>query len=69
MCFQLVKICCTLNTHISKLWSEFVVLLADNSVLDCIYSEVDRTYYILDLMCWASYPIYDSEVVFVIQKI
>jgi len=37
-------------------------ILADNSVLDCIYSEVDRTYYVLDLMCWASYPIYDSEV-------
>jgi len=37
-------------------------VLSDNSVLDCIYSEVDRTYYILDLMCWASYPVYDSEV-------
>jgi len=36
--------------------------LTDNSVLDCIYSEVDRTYYVLDVMCWASYPVYDSEV-------
>jgi len=37
-------------------------ILADNSVLDCIYSDVNRTYYVLDLMCWSSYPIYDSEV-------
>jgi len=36
--------------------------MTDYSVIDCIYSEVSRTYYMLDLMCWASYPIYDSEV-------
>ena len=39
-------------------------IFADNSVLDCIYSDVNRTYYVLDLMCWSSYPIYDSEVLF-----
>jgi len=39
-----------------------LLYLTDNSVLDCIYSEVNSTYYVLDLMCWASYPVYDSEV-------
>lgn len=32
------------------------------TVLDCIYNESLRTFFILDLMCWSSHPIYDSEV-------
>lgn len=38
------------------------VLRADYTILDCIYSEVDRTYYILDVMCWRGHPVYDCPV-------
>ncbi len=38
------------------------VLPADYTILDCIYSEVDRTYYILDVMCWRGHPVYDCPV-------
>ncbi|XP_039629590.1 snurportin-1 isoform X1 [Polypterus senegalus] len=31
----------------------------DYTILDCIFSDVDRTYYILDLMCWRGHPVYD----------
>ena len=34
----------------------------DYTILDCIYSEVDRTYYILDVMCWRGHPVYDCPV-------
>ena len=37
-------------------------LLADNAILDCIYVEVLKTYFVLDLMCWKNHPVYDSEV-------
>lgn len=41
----------------------FLYLLhADYTILDCIYSEVDRTYYILDVMCWRGHPVYDCPV-------
>lgn len=29
------------------------------SILDCIFHEPDRTLYVLDLMCWAGYLLYD----------
>lgn len=35
---------------------------SDYTILDCIYSEVDRTYYILDVMCWRGHPVYDCPV-------
>lgn len=38
------------------------MLYADYTILDCIYSEVDRTYYILDVMCWRGHPVYDCPV-------
>lgn len=38
------------------------ILCADYTILDCIYSEVDRTYYILDVMCWRGHPVYDCAV-------
>lgn len=38
------------------------MLHADYTILDCIYSEVDRTYYILDVMCWRGHPVYDCTV-------
>ncbi|KFM80636.1 hypothetical protein X975_25159, partial [Stegodyphus mimosarum] len=30
-------------------------------LLDCIFNEIDKTYYILDVMCWNSHPCFDSE--------
>ena len=34
------------------------------TILDCIYSEVLQTFFVLDLMCWNGHPIYDSETEF-----
>ncbi|XP_798268.4 snurportin-1 [Strongylocentrotus purpuratus] len=34
------------------------------SILDCIYSEIHRTYWVLDCMCWHGHPVYDSETEF-----
>ncbi|XP_023678564.2 snurportin-1 [Paramormyrops kingsleyae] len=36
----------------------------DYTILDCIFSEVDRTYYILDVMCWRGHPVYDCPTEF-----
>ncbi|KAK3526428.1 hypothetical protein QTP70_025460 [Hemibagrus guttatus] len=36
----------------------------DYTILDCVYSEVDRTYYILDVMCWRGHPVYDCSTEF-----
>jgi len=36
----------------------------DATILDCLYSETERTYYILDLMCWNGHTIYESETEF-----
>ncbi|KAL6474637.1 hypothetical protein MHYP_G00181980, partial [Metynnis hypsauchen] len=36
----------------------------DYTILDCIYSEVNRTYYILDVMCWRGHPVYDCPTEF-----
>ncbi|XP_059160053.1 snurportin-1-like [Physella acuta] len=36
----------------------------DTTILDCLYSEANRTYYILDLMCWNGHTVYDSETEF-----
>uniref|UniRef100_A0A2K6TH18 Snurportin-1 n=1 Tax=Saimiri boliviensis boliviensis TaxID=39432 RepID=A0A2K6TH18_SAIBB len=33
----------------------------DYTILDCIYSEVNQTYYILDVMCWRGHPFYDCQ--------
>ncbi|XP_031524347.1 snurportin-1 isoform X2 [Papio anubis] len=34
----------------------------DYTILDCIYSEVNQTYYVLDVMCWRGHPFYDCQV-------
>ena len=34
----------------------------DATILDCLYSEAQQTYYVLDLMCWNGHDIYESEV-------
>nr|XP_040129921.1 snurportin-1 isoform X2 [Ictidomys tridecemlineatus] len=31
------------------------------TILDCIYSEVNQTYYVLDVMCWRGHPFYDCQ--------
>lgn len=33
----------------------------DNAILDCIYHEVEKTFYVLDLMNWKDNPVYDSD--------
>lgn len=37
---------------------------SDFCLLDCVFSELHRTYYILDLLCWKSHPVCDSEAEF-----
>eukprot|EP00741_Cyanophora_paradoxa_P001737 tig00000073_g1684.t1 len=34
------------------------------SILDCVYHEADATYYVLDLMCWRGYSLYDCDTEF-----
>ncbi|GFT91065.1 snurportin-1 [Nephila pilipes] len=34
------------------------------SLLDCIYDAVNRTFYVLDIMCWNSHPCFDSDTEF-----
>lgn len=41
-----------------------VCMISDYSILDCIYSEIHRTYWVLDCMCWHGHPVYDSETEF-----
>lgn len=36
----------------------------DSTIIDCLYSEANQTYYILDLMCWNGHTIYESETEF-----
>uniref|UniRef100_A0A8C3J5F0 Snurportin-1 n=1 Tax=Calidris pygmaea TaxID=425635 RepID=A0A8C3J5F0_9CHAR len=38
-----------------------VFVCAVYCILDCIYSEVKQTYYILDVMCWRGHPVYDCQ--------
>ncbi|XP_044139303.1 snurportin-1 [Bufo gargarizans] len=33
----------------------------DYTILDCIYNEESRTYYVLDVMCWRGHPVYDCQ--------
>uniref|UniRef100_A0A8C5Q4N7 Snurportin-1 n=1 Tax=Leptobrachium leishanense TaxID=445787 RepID=A0A8C5Q4N7_9ANUR len=33
----------------------------DYTILDCIFNEETRTYYVLDVMCWRGHPIYDCQ--------
>ncbi|KAK3606019.1 hypothetical protein CHS0354_025057 [Potamilus streckersoni] len=35
-----------------------------NCILDCLYNEMDKTYYVLDVMSWKDHPVYDSETEF-----
>ena len=52
----------THNVRGKELRWTLTVCAVDSTILDCIYSEVNRTFYVLDIMCWRSQPIYDSEV-------
>ncbi|GFR96324.1 snurportin-1-like [Elysia marginata] len=36
----------------------------DSTILDCLYNEATKTFYILDLMCWNGHTVYDSETEF-----
>nr|POE60497.1 snurportin-1 [Quercus suber] len=34
------------------------------SILDCIFHELDQTYYVLDMVCWREYSLYDCKAEF-----
>lgn len=36
----------------------------DYCILDCVFHEGSLSYYILDVMCWRGYPVYDSDLEF-----
>ncbi|KAL4227737.1 hypothetical protein ACF0H5_013173 [Mactra antiquata] len=36
----------------------------ENAILDCIYHEVEKTFYVLDVMNWKDNPVYDSDTEF-----
>ena len=36
----------------------------DFCILDCIFHEADSTYYIIDMMCWKGYALYDCSAEF-----
>lgn len=33
-------------------------------VLDCIFNEAQKTFYVIDVMCWMGHPVYDSDTEF-----
>ncbi|XP_023223500.1 snurportin-1-like [Centruroides sculpturatus] len=37
---------------------------SEYTILDCIYNIENKTYYILDVMCWRGHPVFDSETEF-----
>jgi snurportin-1 len=39
-------------------------LAQDYCILDCIFHEGKQMFYILDVMCWGGYPVYDSDTEF-----
>ena len=38
--------------------------LGDSTIVDCLFDEPSQTYYVLDVMCWRSHPVCDSEAQF-----
>ena len=40
----------------------YTIIFAEYTILDCIYNESERTFYVIDLTCWKGHPVYDSEV-------
>ena len=40
----------------------YMIIFAEYTILDCIYNEVERTFFVIDLTCWKGLPVYDSEV-------
>lgn len=37
---------------------------SEYTILDCVFNTENKIYYILDVMCWKGYPIFDSETEF-----
>jgi snurportin-1 len=48
--------------HSSKLPGGNKESKIDETILDCIYNDAQRVYYVLDCLCWRSRPIKDTEV-------
>ena len=36
----------------------------DHCIFDCIFHEVTRTFFVLDIMCWRGHPVYNSDTEF-----
>ncbi|CAF0948263.1 unnamed protein product [Brachionus calyciflorus] len=53
-----------ISKHSSRLPGGFKESKIDYTILDCIYNDSLRTYYVLDCLCWKSHPIMDSETEF-----
>lgn len=49
-----------MSLHLLK-WN-FADHYLDHTILDCIFSELTNTFYVLDVMSWRGHPVYDSEV-------
>ena len=47
-----------------KTWHKKSQKYSNFTILDCIYDEVNRTFWMIDLMCYQGNPIYDSEAEF-----
>ena len=43
-----------------------LLFVGENSsvVLDCVFNEPLKTFFILDVMCWQGHPFYDSDTEF-----
>ncbi|RNA37132.1 snurportin-1 [Brachionus plicatilis] len=50
-----------ITKHSSRLPGGYKESKTDYTILDCVYNDPLRTYYILDCLCWKSHPIIDSE--------
>ncbi|XP_039260419.2 snurportin-1-like [Styela clava] len=53
-----------INTFTSGLPGGNKLSSSGYTLLDCIFSEVDKTFYILDIMCWNQHPVYDCDTEF-----
>ncbi|ERE75100.1 snurportin-1 [Cricetulus griseus] len=49
------------HPRLSQYKSKYCSLEQNYTILDCIYSEVNQTYYVLDVMCWRGHPFYDCQ--------
>lgn len=39
-----------------------MLISKDETILDCVYNDFLRTYFVIDCLCWKSHPILETEV-------